>query len=110
MKYVTDRDFPNQYADGVNVGLCDTRDNTFSSLKEQLKELCDNLEKLLLIRVTLILTLRGYNLKDFLSVKNLLWILFYTLSGSSSVFLSVLPDQAILLLLARRKDYSSFWT
>ena len=45
MEYVTDRDFPNQYADGVNVGLCDTRDNTFSSSKEQLKEPCDNFGK-----------------------------------------------------------------
>ena len=35
MEYVTDRDFPNQYADVVNVGLCDKRDNTFSSSKEQ---------------------------------------------------------------------------
>ena len=25
MEYVTDRDFPNQYADKVNVGLCDMR-------------------------------------------------------------------------------------
>ena len=45
MEYFTGRDFPNQYADGVNVGLCDTRDNTFSSSKEQLKEPCDNFGK-----------------------------------------------------------------
>ena len=49
MEYVTDRDFPNQYADGVNIGLCDTRDNTLSSAKEQLKEPCDNFGKPLLI-------------------------------------------------------------
>ena len=66
MEYITDRDFPNPYADRVNVGLYDTRDNTLSSSKEQLKEPCDNFGKLLLNRVTLILTLRGYNLKDFL--------------------------------------------
>ena len=42
MEYVTDRDFPNQYADGVNLGLCDTRDNTFRFSKEQLKAPCDN--------------------------------------------------------------------
>ena len=45
MEYVTDRDFPNQQEDGVNVGLCDTRNNTFCSSKEQLKEPCDNLAK-----------------------------------------------------------------
>ena len=61
MEYVTDRDFPNQYG-----GLCDTRDNTFSFSKEQLKEPCDNFGKLLLTRVTLILTPHGYNMKDFL--------------------------------------------
>ena len=48
MKYVTDRDFPNQYADGVNIGLCDTRDNTLSSTKEQFKEPCDNFGKTLI--------------------------------------------------------------
>ena len=31
MEYVTGRDLPNQYADGVKVGLCDTRDNIFST-------------------------------------------------------------------------------
>ena len=43
-------------------------------------------------------------------VKNFIWILFYTLSGSSSVFLSLSPNQAILLPAARRKNYSSFQT
>ena len=47
MEYVTDRDFPNQYEDGVNVVLCDMHDNTFSSSKEQVKELCDNFGKTL---------------------------------------------------------------
>ena len=45
MEYVTDRDFPNHYADEVNVGLRDTRDNTFSSSKEQLKEPSGNFGK-----------------------------------------------------------------
>ena len=45
MEYVNDRDFPNQYADRVNIGLCDRRGNTFSSSKEQLKGPCDNFGK-----------------------------------------------------------------
>ena len=82
MEYVTDRDFPNHYPDGVNVRLCDTRDNTFSSSKEQFKEPCTS-EKLLLIKATLILTPCSYNLQDFL------FFIFFVLSvnqGSNSHF------------------------
>ena len=68
MEYFTDSDFPNQYAESMNVGLCDTGDNSFSSSNEQLIEPCDNLGKKFInnIIATLILTLSGFNLQDFL--------------------------------------------
>ena len=42
MEYVTDRDIPNHFADGVDIRLCDMCDYTLSCSKEQLNELCDN--------------------------------------------------------------------
>ena len=46
MEYITDyRDFPKQYTEGVNVELCDTCENTFSSSKGKFKEPCDNFRK-----------------------------------------------------------------